>query len=364
MNSLNYSCKFMNLLHKFWGIALRFVLLSLQNSYLLQMKLIFPLVLSVFLFCCCSAGQSTKPTATTPMAQLLAPDFNADSAYVYIEKQASYGPRVPNTPAHVACGDYLTAQLKRFGATVVEQRTVLTRFDGAKLNARNIIGSYNLEKKSRILLLSHWDSRPFADNDPNPTNHQTPVMGINDGASGVGVLLELARLISIKKPDVGVDILFVDAEDMGAPSSYKGKTSEDDWCLGTQYWAENPHQVGYTAKFGILLDMVGAGNAVFYKDHYTVQYASSIADRVWAKAQSLGFGQYFRNGQGGYITDDHVYVNRMARIPCLDIIHYDPQTPQGFPAHWHTLDDTMKNISKPTLKALGQTVAEVVYGEK
>jgi hypothetical protein len=336
----------------------------LKNFKLLSMKHIFSILLSIFMFCCCTPGQSKKPAAATQTVKQVAPAFNADSAYQYVEQQGSFGPRVPNTPAHVACGDYLTAELKRFGATVVEQKTVLTRFDGLKLKARNIIGSYNPEKTDRILLLSHWDSRPFADNDPDTLNHHTPVMGIDDGASGVGVLLELARMMSAKLPDVGVDILFVDAEDVGAPYFYDGKSSEDDWCLGTQYWALHPHKAGYNAKFGILLDMVGAGNAVFYKEHFSVQYAGSIVDKVWAKAEELGFGQYFRSVQGGYITDDHLSVNRLAKIPCLDIIHFDPQSRQGFPAHWHTADDTMKNISKQTLKAVGQTVAEIVYGEK
>ena len=328
------------------------------------MKQIIAVCLSLFLLSCCSTGQSSKTATAVQKAETAAPDFNPDSAYSYIETQAQFGPRVPNTKAHEACGDYLTAMLKRFGATVIEQRAELKRYDGEKVNACNIIGTYNPEKTERILLVSHWDSRPFADNDPNKANHHTPVLGVNDGASGVGVLLELARMISIQKPDIGVDILFVDAEDMGAPYFYKGEQSEDDWCLGTQYWAKHPHKDGYNARFGILLDMVGAGNAVFYRDHFSVEYAASVADKVWAKGQSIGYGQYFMNGQGGYITDDHVYVNRIAKIPCVDIIHYDPQSQQGFPAHWHTLDDTMKNIAKPALKAVGQTVAEVVYSEK
>jgi Zn-dependent M28 family amino/carboxypeptidase len=261
----------------------------------------------------------------------------------------------------VACGDYLAAKLRSFGATVYEQKADLKSYDGTILKARNIVGEFNPEKSNRILLLAHWDSRPFADNDPDKANHQKAILGVNDGASGVGVLLELARLISAKKPNVGIDILFVDAEDLGAPYFFKGTTSEDDWCLGSQYWAENPHKAGYKADFGILLDMVGAGDATFYKDQISVKYASSVADKVWAKAQELGYGQYFRSGQGGAITDDHVYINGLANIPCIDIIHYNPQSAQGFPAHWHTLDDTMKNMDKGALKAVGQTITEIVF---
>lgn len=328
------------------------------------MKQLFALVLSLFLLGGCTSAPANKPMEKVSPVAFAAPAFNPDSAYEYVSKQAAFGPRVPNTAAHDRCGSYLSAQLAARGAVVTEQRAVLTRFDGEKLRACNIIGSFNPENKNRILLLSHWDSRPFADNDHDKANHHTPVLGVDDGASGVGVLLEIARLISVKKPNIGVDILFVDAEDVGAPYFYSGNQSEDFWCLGTQYWAKNPHRKGYKARFGILLDMVGAGNAVFYKDMYSVEFASPVAEQVWSKAQALGYGQYFMNGQGGSVTDDHLYVNRLAKIPCIDIIHFDPQSPQGFPAHWHTLDDTMKNIAKPALKAVGQTVAEVVYSEK
>jgi len=325
------------------------------------MKHFLYLIIPVYLFLACGSGQTKAKETQAARVVSAAPAFNADSAYFYTEKQSLFGPRVPNTPAHVACGDYLANKLRSFGATVYEQKADLKSYDGTLLKARNIIGEFNPEKSNRILLLSHWDSRPFADNDPDKANHHKAILGVNDGASGVGVLLEIARLISIQKPNVGIDILFVDAEDLGAPYFYKGQTSEDDWCLGSQYWAENPHKAGYKANFGILLDMVGAGDATFYKDQISVKYASAVADKVWAKAQELGYGQYFRSGPGGAITDDHVYINGLANIPCIDIIHYNPQSAQGFPAHWHTLDDTMKNIDKNTLKAVGQTVTEIIF---
>eukprot|EP00825_Cyclidium_porcatum_P021229 TRINITY_DN23737_c0_g1_i2.p3 TRINITY_DN23737_c0_g1~~TRINITY_DN23737_c0_g1_i2.p3 ORF type:complete len:174 (+),score=13.52 TRINITY_DN23737_c0_g1_i2:413-934(+) len=123
-------------------------------------------------------------------------------------------------------------------------------------SCKNIIASFNPDKKSRILLASHWDSRPYADHDPNKENHKTPIDGANDGASGVGILIEVARQLSIKKPELGVDIVFWDIEDYGEPQGTEtGK--EDTWCIGTQHWAKNPHKQGYSARFGILLDMVG-----------------------------------------------------------------------------------------------------------
>jgi len=291
------------------------------------------------------------------------PAFNADSAYSFVQKQVDFGARVPNTTAHRQCADYLAQTLRSYGALVVEQRAVLTAFNGDKLNAVNIIGSYNPQSTNRILLFAHWDSRPWADNDPNPKNHKTAVMAANDGASGVGVLLEMARQFSIQKTNVGVDIIFFDAEDYGAPQNYIG-ASEDAWCLGSQYWAQNPHVKGYTARFGILLDMVGAPNATFYKEQISMYYAADVVEKVWSTAASLGFSNFFRNDEIGAITDDHLYVNKLAGIPSIDIIQYRNEGQNsGFGHYWHTVNDTMENIDKNTLFAVGTTLMYVVYNE-
>ena len=311
-------------------------------------------------FCLFSAcnNKGTTDTTDTPVQsyQKVSPDFDADSAYTYIQKQTDFGPRVPNTNAHIECGDYLVSELKRFEAEVIEQKTELTTFDGTKLNARNIIGSYNTDKKQRILLFAHWDSRPFADKDPNEENLSEPVLGVNDGASGVGVLLETARIIQHNLLDVGVDIIFFDAEDYGSYSD------SESWCLGSQYWARNPHVPNYTAKYGILLDMVGAKDAKFYKEDYSVFYAAAIVEKTWGIARKLGYGTFFIDKRGGAITDDHVPVNEIRRIPSINIIH---TTADGnFFEHWHTTNDDMNNISRETLKAVGQTILEVIYTEK
>lgn len=304
-----------------------------------------------------------KKEQTENTKQLNVPTFNADSAYNYVQAQVNFGARVPNTEAHKKCAQYLSSKLKSFGATVTEQHALLTAFDGTKLESINIIGSFNPSAKERVLLFAHWDSRPWADNDPNPANHTKPVMGANDGASGVGVLLEIARQLNAQKANIGVDIIFFDAEDYGAPQSVAGNT-EDSWCLGTQYWCGNLHVPNYSAKFGILLDMVGAPNATFYKEQFSMQYASDIVNKVWSTAQSLGFSNYFKNDPIGAITDDHVYVNKLLGIPSLDIIHYRNEGQNsGFGHYWHTVNDTMDNIDKNTLHAVGTTVLHVVYNE-
>ena len=292
------------------------------------------------------------------------PPFNADSAYLYIQTQADFGPRVPNTPAHKACGDFLAGKLEAFGAKVYNQYADLVAYDNTILKARNIIGAYNPESKRRVLLCAHWDSRPYADADNDEKNHKTPILGVNDGASGVGVLLEVARQLQRQAPAIGIDIIFFDAEDYGIPAFYKGSYKEDTWCLGSQYWGHVPHVDGYNARFGILLDMVGGKNSTFYQERFSKRTAGKQVKKIWDAAHRLGFGRFFPKEQGTEVTDDHIYVYNLRQIPCVDIINYDPESSKGFGDFWHTVDDNMDIIDKATLNAVGQTVLEVIYNEK
>ncbi len=333
---------------------------------MLRQFIIATSLLAVFATSCTKTTQSAnndESEKTTQTTSVQHPTFSADSAYLYIQKQVDFGPRVPNTPQHAACANYLEQKLKDFGAEVTVQKTDLTAFDGTILKAKNIIGSYNPEAETRILLFAHWDTRPWADNDSNPDNHKKAVLGANDGGSGVGVLLEMARIFNIQKPSVGVDIIFFDAEDYGAPEDLSSQETANSWCLGSQYWAANKHKPGYRAKYGILLDMVGARNAKFYREQISDYYAKYVVDKVWQKAADLGFSNFFINQKGGGITDDHVYINQIAGIPSIDIIQYDQNTVSGFGHYWHTVNDTMENIDKSTLNAVGATVANIVYNE-
>ncbi len=320
-------------------------------------------LLGSLMLSCCGQKNTTKEEVSTPDdtdKRIEAPTFNADSAYAYIERQVAFGPRVPNSEAHRLCADYLAGELKRHGAKVYVQEAVLTAYNGDKLKAQNIIGAYQPEKSRRILLFAHWDSRPYADHDTDEANHRKPIDGADDGGSGVGVLLEIARQIQAKAPAIGIDIVFFDAEDYGTPE-FVDEYKPDTWCLGSQFWAKNPHVPNYNAEFGILLDMVGSRGATFYKEGTSVQYAARYVEKVWAAARELGYGKYFINAQGGAIVDDHQYVIQGLRIPCLDIINYDPNTRSGFGAYWHTQNDTMENIDRETLKAVGETVLSVIY---
>jgi Zn-dependent M28 family amino/carboxypeptidase len=289
-------------------------------------------------------------------------EFDPASAYAFVKKQVEFGPRVPGTPAHAACADWLVKTLRQWTPDVVVQEFKARAYDGRPLEGKNIVASFDKDKTDRVLLCAHWDSRPFADHDPDPANQFKPVMGANDGASGVGVLLEIARCLSIKKPAVGVDILLLDLEDFGEHRNWNGY-SQDSWALGSQHWAKNPHRPGYKARFGILLDMVGGAGAVFPREGTSLYYAPAVVRKVWDAARALGLGRYFVETESDPLIDDHVYINRFARIPTADIIDYDSRR-GGFPESWHTVGDTLDKIDRDSLAAAGRTVLAVVYQEK
>lgn len=304
------------------------------------------------------AGSQGKQSGNSTTAPETAPTvvFNADSAYAYVQRQCDFGPRVPNSEAHRECGDWMAAELRSRGANVTEQRMKLKAFDGTTLDARNIIAEFYPEKERRVLLLAHWDCRPWADNDPNPDNHRHPVDGANDGASGTGVLLEMARLLQSHEPSIGVDILLVDAEDWGETDG-----DESSWALGTQYWLQYPHRKSYAMpEYGILLDMVGNADASFKKEYFSLRFAPSIVEKIWKTAEQLGYSSKFPDTEGGAITDDHLFVNA-AGIPCVDIIDQRTDSQTGFFPQWHTTDDKMTHIDRSTLKAVGQTVATLLF---
>ena len=327
------------------------------------------LILSVLLIVAC--GGSTKISApaspTQESAAVQLPRFDADSAYAFVEAQVNFGPRVPNSNEHRACGDYLESMLKGYGAQVINQTMELVAYDGTKLQARNIVGQFQPEKKKRVMLCAHWDSRPWADSDPDASKHRTPILGANDGASGVGVLLEIARLLAEAPTEVGIDIIFFDAEDYGthnADDDPTRETMDHSWALGSQYWSRRPHKSDYNARYGILLDLVGAPGSTFYQEGISLIYASAVVEKIWNVAHKLGHAKYFVKEKGGYATDDHYYVNEFMGLPCVDIINYDQDSENGFGKYHHTIKDDMGWIDRETLKAVGETVVAVIYNEK
>ena len=332
------------------------------------MKFYLPLVSIILIAAFSSCKQKQTQTADdsekSEAAKAFKPaDFNADTAYFFVNEQVKFGPRVTNSAAHEKCAAWLEKTFKKYTPQVVVQSFTAKAFDGTKLNCKNIIASFNPKSTNRVLLCSHWDSRPFADNDPDSAMHRTPIDGANDGASGVGILLEIARQLRISPSAIGVDLLLLDAEDYGAPQD-AGFTGTDDWALGSQYWSRYPHIPGYSARYGILLDMVGAENAVFTMEGSTMYFAPDVAQKVWNIGASIGYSDYFSSDRTNAITDDHVYINQLRKIPTIDIIQHDQSTQSGFYKNWHTINDNMAGISKPTLMAVGQTILTAVRNEK
>ena len=295
------------------------------------------------------------------------PDFNADSAYAFTQAQCDFGPRDMNSKGHEECGAWIVAKFKGYGCKVTTQEADLKGYDGTTLKSTNIMAQYNPGATTRILLCAHWDSRPWADNDPDSANWHKPILAANDAASGVAVMLEIARLLqkNALPSGFGVDFVCFVAEDWGTPQWEANQdASGDSWALGAQHFAANLPQ-GYEARYGILLDMVGGMNAKFYKEGISNQYAPEIVKKVWRAARQAGFGSYFPRQEGGMITDDHIPLNQKAGIPTIDIIPYYPDCQQSsFGPTWHTLADNMDNIDRNTLKAVGQTVIQVLFTEK
>lgn len=317
----------------------------------------------------------SKPGKPTTRQEVSAPEFSGDSAFFFVKKQVDFGPRVPGSSAHKACGDWLTSSLKLYGASVIEQNATVKGFDGNNVGIRNIIASFQPEKKSRILLCAHWDTRPFADKDPNQSLWRKPIDGANDGGSGVGVLMEIARQLSKSPCEAGIDIIFFDTEDFGTSEfqqdeiqEYKNPGYMTSWCLGSQYWAKNKHVANYNPKFGILLDMVGAADAEFNKEMYSLQAASDVVNLVWTTAEKTGAGSYFRDQEVNGVIDDHVMVSQ-GGIRCIDIIDTRPEVSAmglgsyKFASYHHTHKDNISLIDKNTLKAVGQTLMQVIYNQ-
>lgn len=322
--------------------------------------------MAIIAIACEPANPGNKTSEPTGQKKVVVvPAFNADSALAFVKAQTDFGPRVPGTEAHDRCADWLVAKLGQYTPRVEVQNFKARVYDGTVFPGRNIIASFKPDAASRLLLCAHWDSRPYADHDPDPGKHKLPIDGANDGASGVGVLLEIARLMESQPADVGVDIIFFDLEDYGPPQDDQKKEGKNEyWGLGSQYWSNNPHVPGYRARYAILLDMVGASDAVFRQEGFSMYFAPDKVKKVWKTAEKLGLGAYFPEEKGAFINDDHYFINEIRKIPAIDIIHLDPNSSnKSFFEYWHTTGDTFDKIDANMLGIVGRVVTEVVYNE-
>ena len=303
------------------------------------------------------------PSEPAPSVTIEAPKFDRDSAFSFVEKQLKFGPRLPNTDGHLACKEWLVEQFEKYGLTVTEQPFKAKAYTGTELNGTNIIAQYNPTAEKRIMLAAHWDTRHIADSDLSTERKDEPILGADDGGSGVGVLLEIARQLNANPTGIGVDFILFDAEDQGDDDGTE--PNPESWCLGSQYWSKNLIPAGYRPKHAILLDMVGARNAKFPKEGVSMNFAPQLVNKIWALGQELGYGRFFINETTGMVTDDHFFVNTVAKIPMIDIIGMPKPagTNNSFGRHWHTHDDNMDVIDIRTLRAVGQTVLEMIYRE-
>jgi len=273
------------------------------------------------------------------------PQFDGQVAFSYLMDQCQLGPRNPGSEGHERCKKYLLDKLRRCTNLVKTQEFVYQdTSQKIMFGLTNIIASFYPEEKQRLLLCAHWDTRPFADRDPDSSLREKPILGANDGASGVAVLLEMARVISLKKPKWGVDIILFDGEDYG-PEDELGK-----FCLGSKYFAKNKGE--YKPKFGILLDMIGDEDLNIYKEGYSARYAEEVVDLVWETAGKLGL-DCFHDSTKYFMYDDHFPLLE-AGISCIDLIDFD------YP-FWHTTQDTPDKCSAESLQKIGEILIEILY---
>ncbi len=289
----------------------------------------------------------------TPAPSIAIPHFNSERAFGFLVKQTDFGPRNPNSTGHQACSNYLTTQLRGLADAVSVQEFQHTGYGGEILSLTNIIASFNPAMEQRILLCAHWDTRPRAEHDENKDRRNEPMLGANDGASGVAVLLELATLLHTQKPAIGVDLILFDGEDYGNEGDHAS------YLLGSRHFALNlePER---QYRFGILVDMVGDKFLDLPREENSVKYAPDIVSLVWSKAKELGYTEFLDEVEGA-VYDDHLPLNEIG-IKTIDIIDFNFPDPTN--RYWHTHQDVPENCSPESLGAVGTVLTHVIYSQR
>lgn len=326
-------------------------------------KTILALCLStlVLLAACHSAdGNKPSPAQGTNYAAVDIPAFNADSAFAFTAAQLDFGFRAPGHKGHDLCAAYLEQTMRRWCDTVIVQPFNTTLWNGQAAKGKNIIASINPSADKRVLLAAHWDSRLWADQDPDSNNHRSPIMGANDGASGVGALMEMARTMAQQRPSVGIDFIFFDLEDQGTPT-WGDNYDDNAWCKGSQHWAQNPHRPYYKAVYGVLFDMVGTDHPRFTKEEVSRRYAPGITKKLWEAAAAMGYSNVFVDVDTPPILDDHMYVNQIMNLPMADIVQNSPD--RSFYEYWHTVRDDINSVNRQSLKLVADVTMKVIYAD-
>jgi Peptidase family M28 len=293
----------------------------------------------------CGAGQKNGSETMSSRG----PTFDADSAFQLLKAQVAFGPRVPNTPAHQEQLRWMVQYLRSRADTVEVDSFTHVTAAGDTLHLANVFARFKPGAADRVLLLAHWDTRPISDQDPDSAYRDKPILGANDGASGVAVLMELADVLSKHSPPLGVDLLFTDGEDYATL-----KDLNADMYLGAEEFVH--HMPSYKPLYGVLVDMVGDQSPEFDVETNSEQFAPEVVQRVWSTAEDLGFGDIFKREQGITIDDDHLPLNQ-AGIHTIDIIDFD-YGPNN--AYWHTHEDTVAHTGPRGLQAVGQTLSTLI----
>ncbi len=320
----------------------------------------FPIVALLAGFACTKERPQVEPparsAAQSQSSTQALPAFDGTRALDLVRQQVAFGPRTVQSRAHDSCRTFLIAQLGACTDAVSTQDFTVQGYDGP-LALTNIIASFGPPSTTRVMFFAHWDSRPRAEMDPDPAKRTQAIPGANDGASGVAVLLELARLMKSAPPPNGVDVVLLDGEDYGKESDL------GNYCLGARYFAKHPPQ-GLIPQFGVLLDMVGDPNAVFAKDPASLLYAPEAVDAVWNAAARKG-ATMFVPTTGGDVFDDHIPmdVEGMRVIDIIDAELIGGKSPNPARRYWHTTQDTPDKCSATTLGMVGTVLAAVIYGQ-
>ncbi len=317
------------------------------------------LIVLLILVLGCGRTENRQKTESTQqqIPTMPVPAFSGSQAFEYLRQQCAFGPRNPGSRAHEQCLNFLTQQLQFCTGAVTRQNFPHTGYEHEPYTMTNVIATFNAPAAKRILIAAHWDSRPRSDRETSKALIEKPVPGANDGASGVAVLLELARIMKNNPPPIGVDLVLFDGEDFGKSGDL------DNYFLGSRYFAAS-RPPGFNPRFGILLDMIGDRALQLPKEGFSVQYAPDVVQLVWDTARELGLPA-FTDAVGPMVEDDHVPMNN-AGIRMIDII--DSELIGGNTAspernYWHTQRDTPDRCSAQSLETVGTLLATIIYNK-
>jgi len=282
------------------------------------------------------------------------PNFDEDNAFSYLVAQCDFGPRNPGSDGYFACLDYLITELdKSANEIILQDFSYQEQRYNKRYNLENIIARYNPDSEFQTVISAHWDTRPWADQEDLRQDRDQPIIGANDGASGVAILLELARIMGENPPPIGVNLVFFDGEDLGVPGE------NATYCQGSRFFAKNlpiprPDEA-------INLDMVGDKQLVLPIERYSLEYHPKLVRHLWDRAKDMGLDAFI--GRVDYaIYDDHIPLNEIAGIPSIDLIDF--KYPNSYANFWHTLNDIPENCSEESLGQVGDLMVDYIYNRE